>query len=99
MFCLSIQSCVIPNLVKIGVQPFVQLSTCSGRKADSASSSLSIGHILLTAARENQSTCLNGTTGDYNHYTKITVVRVCVCESGRLLDTIRPQLKRFLFSA
>lgn len=93
MFCLSIQSCVIPDLVKMGVQPFVQFSTCSGRKADSVSSSLSIGHILLTAARENQSTCLNGTTGDYNHYTKIIVVCVCVCESQRLPDTIRPQLK------
>ena len=31
------------------------------------------------------------------HYTNLTVVRVCVCESGRSTEAIRPELKSSLF--
>lgn len=65
MFSHPTQDQAIPDLTAVGIHPLVQLSTCSQRVV-SATSILSIGHTLLTIARQNQSACINTTAGQHH---------------------------------
>ena len=61
------QNYIIPEMTNVGIQPLVTLSTCNRRIiSDGSSTTIPIGHTLLTVARENQTVFSNTTTGEYS---------------------------------